>query len=473
MTTVTEPRIEYTDQLIDVQRNRAAVAGERSVKRGGVKFLPPLASMCCSITYDENGEQQFRQSITLTTEGQAAYTKYIALASFYGATGRTVDGLVGLIFSKQPVQELPDSIEYLDENADSKGNSLRDLAKKAATEAMISPRSGILVARPSTPEGSSIADVEAQNLRPKLLSYKFEDIINWDYEVINNVEKLSLVVLCELTTKRDGFKVDVEKQYRVLELIEGVYHQSLYNDAGAQVEAVLPVTINGSTSDVIPFYFVEVGAEGKSIINDLVDMNFHHYQVSADYNSKNHFSSFTIYYETGADSSQNMLMGNGVKWSNRSSDATFGILQPDGNADALRISLQDDEQRMAALGAEALKPRSSGAESAEAKSLDQVAQNSTTADVAITISEALTKALNFASMWMGSTEEAVYQLNTDYNPTGMSGQDLTAMVSAYQGGAISYDTLYENLQRGEIASVERTADEERAMITNADTGMDE
>ena len=473
MTTVTEPRIEYTDQLIDVQRNRAAVAGERSVKRGGVKFLPPLASMCCSITYDENGEQQFRQSITLTKEGQAAYTKYIALASFYGATGRTVDGLVGLIFSKQPVQELPALIEYLDENADSKGNSLRDLAKKAATEAMISPRSGILVARPSTPEGSSIADVEAQNLRPKLLSYKFEDIINWDYEVINNVEKLSLVVLCELTTKRDGFKVDVEKQYRVLELIEGVYNQSLYNDAGAQIEAVLPVTINGSTSDVIPFYFVEVGAEGKSVINDLVDMNFHHYQVSADYNSKNHFSSFTIYYETGADSSQNMLMGNGVKWSNRSSDATFGILQPDGNADALRISLQDDEQRMAALGAEALKPRSSGAESAEAKSLDQVAQNSTTADVAITISEALTKALNFASMWMGSTEEAVYQLNTDYNPTGMSGQDLTAMVSAYQGGAISYDTLYENLQRGEIASVERTADEERAMITNADTGMDE
>ena len=473
MTTVTEPRIEYTDQLIDVQRNRAAVAGERSVKRGGVKFLPPLASMCCSITYDENGEQQFRQSITLTKEGQAAYTKYIALASFYGATGRTVDGLVGLIFSKQAVQELPDSIQYLDENADSKGNSLRDLAKKAATEAMISPRSGILVARPSTPEGSSIADVEAQNLRPKLLSYKFEDIINWDYEVVNNVEKLSLVVLCELTTKRDGFKVDVEKQYRVLELIEGVYHQSLYNDAGAQIEGVLPVTINGSNSDIIPFYFVEVGAEGKAIINDLVDMNFHHYQVSADYNSKNHFSSFTIYYETGAESGQNMLMGNGVKWSNRNTDATYGILQPDGNADALRISLQDDEQRMAALGAEALKPRQSGAESAEAKSLDQVAQNSTTADVAITISEALTKALNFASMWMGSTEEAVYQLNTDYNPTGMSGQDLTAMVSAYQGGAISYDTLYENLQRGEIASVERTADEERAMIINADTGMDE
>ena len=473
MTTVSEPRDEYTDQLMDVQRNRAAVAGERSVKRGGVEFLPPLASMCCSTETDANGYQMIRQSHALTSEGRAAYTKYLALASFYGATGRTVDGLVGLIFSKEAVCEIPSNVEYLKTNADSKGSTLRDLSKKATIEAFISPRSGVLVARPSTPEGASVADVEAQNLRPKLLSYKFEDIINWDYEVVNNVEKLSLVVLCELTTKREGFKVDVEKQYRVLELVDGVYHQSLYNDEGEIIEAVLPVTINGNTSNEIPFYFIEVGAEGKAIINDLVDMNFHHYQVSADYNSKNHFSSFIIWYETGAESGQNMLMGNGVKWSNRSPDATFGILQPDGNADALRISLQDDEQRMAALGAEALKPRQSGAESAEAKSLDQVAQNSTTANVAITVSEALTKAINFASRWMGGLEDAVYKLNTDYNPTGMNAQSLTAMVAAFQGGAISYDTLYENLQRGEIASTERTADEERTLIQNANTGMDD
>jgi len=226
-------------------------------------------------------------------------------------------------------------------------------------------------------------------------------------------------------------------------------------------------------SDEIPFYFIEVGAENKSVLNDLVDMNFHHYQVSADYNSKNHFSSFIIWYETGAQQGQNMLMGNGVKWSNVSSDATFGILQPDGNSDALRISLQDDEQRMAALGAEALKPRQSGVESADAKSLDQVAQNSTTANVAITVSEALTKAINFAAMWMGISEESVYSLNTDYNPTGMNAQNLTALLATWQSGAISYDTFYDNLQRGEIAGTERTADEEQALISNADTGMSE
>lgn len=471
MTQVTQPRKEYVDQLKDVERNRAAVAGERAVKQGGVKFLPPLASMCCETNTDENGYQMIRQAGTLTPEGYAAYRKYLSMASFYGATGRTVDGLVGLIFSKNGVCELQPQLEYLKTNADSRGTTLRDLSKRAATEAFISPRSGVLVARPSTPDGASQLFVETMNLRPKILHYKFESILNWDYEVIDNIEKLSLVVLKEETTKRKGFEVKVENQYRVLELIEGVYHQSLYNNAGAIIEDVMPVIINGSTSNEIPFYFIEVGAEQKAVINDLVDMNFHHYQVSADYNSKNHFSSFIIWYETGAQDGQNMLMGNGVKWSNVSSDATFGILQPDGNADALRISLQDDEQRMAALGAEALKPRVSGAESAEAKSLDHVAQNSTTANVAITVSEAFEKAINFAGRWMGINGESYYELNTDYNPTGMNPQSLTALVAAFQGGAISYDTLYDNLQRGEIASVERTSEEERALINLADTGM--
>jgi hypothetical protein len=473
MTSVTKPRKEYTDQLEDVVRNRAAVAGERAVKKGTVNFLPPLASMCCTTDYDENGFQMIRQSHMLTQEGKAAYNKYLSLASFYGATGRTVDGLVGLIFSKAAVCEVPPAMDYLKTNADSKGSSLRSLAKAACTEAFISPRSGILVARPSNPAGASDLQVEQMNLRPKLLHYKFEDIINWDYEVIDNIEKISLVVLKEQATTRKGFEVSVEVNYRVLELIDGVYHQSLYGDGGSIIDESARVIINGNTSNEIPFYFIEVGAEKKAIINDLVDMNFHHYQVGADYNSKNHFSSFIIWYETGAESGQNMLMGNGVKWSNNKTDASFGILQPDGNSDALRISLQDDEQRMAALGAEALKPRQSGAESAEAKSLDQVAQNSTTANVAITVSEAIQKAINFSIAWMGGAGEAFYELNVDYNPTGMNAQSLTALLGAFQGGAISYDTLWDNLQRGEIASVDRTAVQERSMIQNENTGMDE
>lgn len=469
MSDVKQPRQEYIEALADVCRNRAAVAGERAVKAERTKFLPPLASMCCNTVINEDGSQSITSAGQLTTEGTAAYNKMLALAYFYGATGRTVDGLTGLIFSKEMIAELPSVVEYLKTNVDSKGNSLRTLAKTAAIESFISPRSGFLVARPSTPEGASKLDEEQLNLRPKILHYQFESIINWDYEVINNEEKLSLLVLKESVSKRDGFKIESVDQYRVLELIEGIYHQSLYDCDGELIEEAAPVIINGQQSNEIPFYEISVGTEGKSVINDLVDANFHHYQVFADYACKNHYSSFIIWYETGADSGNNMMIGNGVKWSNPQPEATFGVLQPDGNADSLRLALKDTEERMAALGAEQLKPRVSGAESAEAKSLDQVAQNSTTGNIAITVSEALTKAINFASRWMGGSEDTEFSLNTDYNPTGMNPMMVTAQLALVQSGEISSQTFYENLQKGEIASSTRTFDEERDLIEFAES----
>tara|TARA_R110000822_G_scaffold303522_2_gene428229 strand:- start:1549 stop:2973 length:1425 start_codon:yes stop_codon:yes gene_type:complete len=472
-TDVKEPRLEYSNALPGVVRNRAAIAGGRAVKAGGVTFLTPLASMCCNTTYDTNGLGTISYTANLTIEGQAAYNKYLDNAYFYAATQRTVDGLVGLIFSKDPSKsELPTQVEYIKENADGKGSSLRDLSKAGCREAFTSDWSGYLVARPSTPEGSSEKDVEDNNLRPKLLHYKFENIINWDYEVVNNVEKLSLLILKESTTKRDGFKVENEAQYRVLELKEGIYHQSVYDKDGGLISLSEPVVINGQNSDEIPFFWVEEPSNNEAPINGLVDANFQHYNLYADYGGKLHYSSFVIYTETGAEANANNLMGNGVKWNNRNPDAKFEVLQPDGSSDGHRIALQDMEQRMAALGAEQLKPRVSGAESAEAKGLDQVAQNSTTADVAMTVSDALTKAINFASRWMGGEENTEYELNTDYNPTSMDAQTLRELFAVYLGGGITYETFYSNLQRGEFARPDKTAEEEKEGITLNGTGME-
>ena len=468
---VTTPREEYTTMLPSVEKNRLAVAGQRAVRAAGVKCLAPLASMLCSTTYNDQGIGQVSYSATMTAEGMAKYQKYLNNAYFYGASGRTVTGLGGLISAKKPIKEIPTSIDYMDENVNGKGQTLRDFSDDAVSEAFTSVWSGVLVARPTTPEGSSKLDEEQQNLRPKLLHYKFESIINWDYEVINNVEKLSLLVLKESTTKRDGFKVESEIQYRVLELINGFYTQSLYNDVGELIEPQVSVMFNGKPSTEIPFYWIVAETMTKAVIDDLVDANYEHYNIYADYGSKLHYSSFIIYTEnSSSQQNNNMVIGNAVKW-NGSEDGSFGILQPDGNADSHMIALEKTETRMASLGAEMLKPRTSGAESAEAKTLDQVAQNSTTANVAITVSDAITKALNFSSMIMGGQEDAQYMLNTDYNPSRMSGQDLTALTASWQSGGMSYETYYENLQKGEIASTERTAEDEKALIDNQDTGM--
>ena len=47
-------------------------------------------------------------------------------------------------------------------------------------------------------------------------------------------------------------------------------------------------------------------------------------------------------------------------------------------------------------------------------------------------------------------------------------QQLTLML---QNGDISYQTFYDNLQRGEIADPKRTAEDEQALIATSENGL--
>lgn len=480
MAGVSTTRDEYDEILPFVERNRRALAGERKVKAAGTLDLPPLASMCCSVEND-NGNQTIKVWGGLSPAGAKAYVKYKSLASWFGATFGTVNGLVGLIKSKEAVHQIEPNLEYLIGNVDGKGTSLNEFMGDIYSNSLITPWSGILVDHPSSEKRPTIKEAEDANIRPKILFYKFESIINWNYEVINNQNILSMVVLMEDVTKIADFEVTTEKQYRHLHLVDGEYHQTIYNDADEIASGPNKILVNGIPSKEIPFFWHDTGEDGCSVLDQLIDMNFHHYRISADYGGKLHYSSFSIFYETGPGANdgenQNAIIGNGVKW-NGGENATFGVLQADGNADGLRISQQDDEQRMAALGAEQLRPRSSGVESAEAKSLDKVAQNSVTADIAISSGDLITKAINFCSRWIGGTEDNFYRPNTDYIPTGMDPSMLKELVAAVGARVISYKTFYESLQRGEVASTTRNSEEEQTLITgdikksiNDDSGM--
>ena len=61
--------------------------------------------------------------------------------------------------------------------------------------------------------------------------------------------------------------------------------------------------------------------------------------------------------------------------------------------------------------------------------------------------------------------------NLSFVDAGMTPEQAEALVRIWQAGAISYQTLYENLQRGELASAERNFEEE-AFIVNNNVGDD-
>ncbi len=63
-----------------------------------------------------------------------------------------------------------------------------------------------------------------------------------------------------------------------------------------------------------------------------------------------------------------------------------------------------------------------------------------------------------------TNEQIIMELNTDFSTKGMSAQELTAVVSAWQNAALSRDSMLQLFRRGEILPEARTNEDETNLI---------
>jgi hypothetical protein len=132
-----------------------------------------------------------------------------------------------------------------------------------------------------------------------------------------------------------------------------------------------------------------------------------------------------------------------------------------------------DEKLMAILGARLLETQKRVGETAEAIELRVSGENS----ILGAMSKSLTDVLRWAYWWNSteawpddvSNEEAVIELNTDYSTKGLSANELTAIVHAWQSGALSRDSILDVFRRGEVLPEGRTNEEEVRLIKKGAT----
>ena len=98
--TVEFARIEHTANMPLWQLVSDACAGEHAVKVRGELYLPRPNPLDQSL------------------EADARYKAYIQRATYFNATGRTLNGLIGLAFSKWPEIKLPSAIGYMQDDVD-------------------------------------------------------------------------------------------------------------------------------------------------------------------------------------------------------------------------------------------------------------------------------------------------------------------------------------------------------------------
>jgi hypothetical protein len=463
------PDQRYTDSIGQIIENKEAYAGQRAIHKAGVKYLTPLSNMDLR-----------------TREGLAEYGEYKGRTLFPNFVSKTVEGMTGLIFRKAPVNKLPKQLEYMLKNATATGKSIKDVEKKISTELMLTDCVGVKVSLPQADKSIvSALDAEKKNIRPYLTIHEAEDVIKVFYDIYNNIEMISLVVLREKTVdKSKEFNRKIEFNYTVLDLVDfgdelPVYRERRYDKNCVMIKdsEIFPM-IQGEFFNEIPFRLSDINGGTKAPVEDLTKANINYYKMNGPYTDGVYRCGFAVPTVTGvAPESVPTAFGPSEILFAESKDAKFGMLESTaGGADKAERFLKNLENLMAALGANMLNPSKMVAETAESKKLDHQSQASVLSMVSDTTQDTVQWAVDLCAKWMGIKEtkanEAKITLNKDYFPSEMSPQMFKELLAAVSAGKISYETFWENLQKGEIASANKTAEQEQDDIDVADQGLD-
>ncbi len=409
----------------------------------------------------------------LSDEPDDSYNVRLENATFYDATSRTVEGMQGMLYRK-PYKLEPDdeSDNELLINVDGSGRTLPEFLRLLSFEAEVVGRFGLLSDQEDTELGATVADLERNGIRPNILLYKAESIINWRYDVVNGQRQLSLVVLKE---DRDEYVNEIENtklsQYRRLDIEDGKYRVCIFQSDSKEKtmftqvgEDVYP-KINGKNFDYIPFDIYPDTDIKKAPILGLVNMNLSHYRTTARHEDCLSRLVPTLCVSGWVpENGESFYLGSVMAKCFPESDTKAYILEPSGKFEALSDSLSAKERRMAVLGSRMLVEDKKQAEAAETANIRRMGDVATLSSLSIELSNIMTIAINRMFEWAGQSVEIKLTINRDFMAADLSPQLLLAMLTAVQSGEMSSQTFFDNMQKGELVTDGVTYEEEHERI---------
>jgi hypothetical protein len=472
---------EYVRWLPIWEKCRDVSEGEEAVKDKKTAYLPALSGHV-----DERG----------WLRRDSGYMEYLADTWFYGATGRTIEGLTGLVFRRPPSPKVPDKMTEFMDDVTGSGLSFQGFCESVIEEVQKIGRVGVLVENTNKiPRRSA----EQTRITPFWMMYTAESIVNWTTERIGPNLQLTKVVLFEyeiVDDPDDEFSEDLVAQYRVLDLVDGgngtrYYRQRIYRQLDSKKVALepgqIPVmnpsptntdselwqqfgddlfpTVDGQKMTEIPFVFFGARDTGVSIqrppLLDLVNSNLAWYRTCANYRW-------------------------GLKWAGCPTPIFVGVVRQPGHENdplpmgssqaielqlggsaqfmeftgqglsALKTALDDLESLMAVLGARMLAPEKKQVETAETAAIHRHGETSALASLVGAVETGVNRLGNWTMLWAGLSGDFKANLNDKFIPFAMDALTINALVGAWQAGAaIALPDLHELWRESEYIGPER------------------
>lgn len=275
---------EYHISAPFLEQMRDTVRGSMIVKVKGQRYLPHPSNVDT-----ESDEQKER------------YRKYLHGAEFSDFTGHTKRVMLGKLKLDDMEFMPPGGLEYLAEDTDKDGLSMRGLVESCCGNVLetkwhllLADYKGLSELDTSEVEPSA-QDVKDANPRATIKQYRRENVLDWDFARINGRMQLTYLLLLEVGSDVDhdtGSREDV-KSYLKLGLDEKGYYQQKRTDSVLSYETYgdrVYLEVNGKPLDFIPASIVadeEIDTGHLPLelgfLSPIGDLALHRYNVSAKY----------------------------------------------------------------------------------------------------------------------------------------------------------------------------------------------
>jgi len=412
-------------------------------------------------------------------ETEADYYSRVRRSVFWNAFRRTIQGLTGMVFRKNPVlgEDVPPQISELIENIDLEGNHIDVFAKDVFKTALIDGHAFILVDMPETPleDAATLADEQALGVRPYWCKINKNQIVNWQYENHNGRLVLTLVSIRENVTEPAGiYRQQRVTQYRVLTPGRfAIYRQAEQPTGTADTSGAEWVLYReGTTSlDFIPLVTIYTHRLAYLVSDppllDFARENLRHYRLQSDLDHILHIANVPILTAIGRDRDEDKVEIGG----NRLFDLPLGgELKYVEHAGAAIGKAQEEIERskgnMAALGLLLLAQKPQVKSTATEAVLEYEAESSELAGMARGLQDGLEKALDYTALYLGlgTDDGGTITVNRDFGHKKLDALTISALTKMVSDNQLTLETMWKMLEEGELLPEDFDAEIERKQL---------
>lgn len=350
---VNDPSEEYQLFMDETELVRTLLGGTKAMQYADKKYLPKFP-----------------------LESDAAYKIRKENSVLFNAYRKTTNFLSGQVFQKNLVfsEDVPEEFEELFEDIDKKGNEINVFTKKSFKNGISKSVSFILVdsVKVDPNEKLSKAEEKRRGIRPFLKEIRCVDVIGMIFD--EDTGQLIQVRIKE-TIKRKFGKYGTKKVKRIRVIEPGTWELFEENAKGD----FNSIEKGNFSVDYIPIHLFIPGEYGVPPLQDLADLNLHHWKSNSDQINILHQARVPLWFGKKLDSKK-MVSAVGHMIISDEDDADLKVVEINGNAiSAGKEDLQETEAKMALFGLSMLVQKTGNVTATE-KAINSAESNSSVSE---------------------------------------------------------------------------------------------